>query len=33
MQFFARIDMERMIQLNDRSTWVYTWGDKSARRH
>ena len=24
--------MERMIQLNDGSTWVYTRGDKSARQ-
>lgn len=28
----SRIDMERMIQLYDGSTWVYTRGDKSARQ-
>ena len=28
----SRIDMERMIQLFDGSTWVYTKGDKSARQ-
>ena len=28
----SRIDIERMIQLYDGSTWVYTRGDKSARQ-
>ena len=28
----SRIDLERMIQLYDGSTWVYTRGDKSARQ-
>ena len=28
----SRIDVERMIQLFDGSTWVYTKGDKSARQ-
>lgn len=28
----SRIDMERMIQLYDGSTWVYTRADKSARQ-
>lgn len=28
----SKIDMERLIQLFDGSTWVYTRGDKAARR-
>ena len=28
----SKIDMERLIQLYDSSTWVYTRGDKSARQ-
>ena len=28
----SRIDLERLIQLYDGSTWVYTRGDKTARQ-
>ena len=28
----SRIDLERLIQLHDGSTWVYTRGDKTARQ-